>query len=100
LFSFITPERDCYAFRTLLKASVLLHDHICPGSVAWHSVKGMKKSDYTAAGTIMEPCHGSDSGSKQPFENQKFDESRDQGVFYVNGPVAQPGNCPNKQFGQ
>ena len=46
----------------------------------------------------MEPCHGSDSGSKQPFESQKFDESPDQGVFYVNGPVAQPGNCAKSEL--
>ena len=35
-----------------------------PGSVAWISVKRQE----IAAGTIMEPCHGSDSGSKQPFD--------------------------------
>ena len=74
---------------------MLLCAHTRPGSVAWHSAEGMKKAECIAARSIMEPCHGSDSGSKQPFENQKFDESPDQGVFYVNGPVAQPGNCPN-----
>ena len=73
---------------------MLLCAHTRPGSVAWHSAEGMKKAECIAARSIMEPCHGSDSGSKLRLSSVSL-ESPDQGVFYVNGPVAQPGNCPN-----